>query len=208
MRSMMLASFLLLSAALALGLGACNNTTPPRLYAQMSWKMRCPNPASLPSDCSMGCTEGMDRFIDSFTGENGTSITCSVTETADQRILNFRFQHVNGYAVQFQNVAVPLNGGSALTGTVRFREDNEYQGLAGAVAPSTSQPCQVSNVEFFRDEMSGDPTIRGHVLCQTMRSDANRMLCRGLSASGGAGTLTSPSEFVIFGCPGLVLPAP
>ena len=207
MRSTMLASFLLLSAVLALALGACNNTTAPRLYGQMSWKMRCPNPSTAPSDCSMGCTEGMDRFIDSFTGEMGTSITCSVTETADQRILNFRMQHVNGYAVQFQNVAVPLNGGSALTGTVRFREDNEYSGLAGGVAPSPTQPCQISNVEFFREETSGDPTIRGSVLCQTMRSDANRMLCRGLSATGGAGTVSSPAEFVIFGCPGLVLPA-
>ncbi len=195
------------SIAVLAAIAGCNNTTPPRLYGTMSWKMRCPNPTTLPSDCSMGCTEGLDRLIDSFTGENGTSVSCNVSENATQRVINFRLQHADGYAVTFQNVAVPTGGGSALSGIVRFTEDNDYSGNAGPLAPSDAQPCQVGAVEFFRDPMSGDPTIRGEVFCQTMRADANRMLCRGLSTSGGGGAVTTPAQFTIFGCRGLDLPA-
>ncbi|MFN7701997.1 MAG: hypothetical protein ACK5U8_29160 [Deltaproteobacteria bacterium] len=177
-----------------------------RLYGQMSWKMRCPDPATAPSDCSMGCSEGVDRFIDSFEGEMGADITCTVTEMAGQRVLDFELQHVTGYAVGFQDITVPRTGGSALSGTVRFVEDNEYTGLAGGLPPSPSQPCQVTAVEFFRDSTSGDPTIRGNVFCQAMRAEANGMLCRGLTAPGGSGSASLPAQFTIFGCRGLTLP--
>lgn len=201
MRSIVLASSVAVLAALA----GCNNTEPPRLYATMTWKMRCPNPTTLPSDCAMGCTEGLDRLIDGFTGENGARITCGVTQTADERILNFTLLSASGYSVGFQNVRVPRGGGSALSGVIRMSEDNNYQGAAGPLSPSVTQPCQVSAVEFFADELSGDPTIRGEVVCQYMRSDANMQLCRGLSTSGGGGAATMPAQFTIFGCPGLTL---
>lgn len=208
MRSMLVLSSCLL--ALAGLLAGCNNQTPPRLYARMAWKMRCPNPAMLPGGCSMGCSEGRDRLVVTFTGEMGVRITCNVTETADQRILNFRIQHVDGYGVMFENVTVPRNGGSALSGRVRLYEDNEYVAAAGGTAPrpDQDQPCEVSSVTFFRDEESGDPTMRGQVFCQTMRAEASMNLCRGLSSSGGAGAATMPAEFTIYGCPGLVIPAP
>jgi hypothetical protein len=208
MRSTTLASYLVLSAALALFAGACNNTTPPRLYATMSWKMRCPDAPDFAAGCAMGCTEGMDRLIDNFAGEGGTSITCNVTESATSRILNFRVGNSAGQSVSFQNVAIPMAGGSALSGTVRFREDNDYSGVAGAVAPGGSQPCQVSNVTFFREAESGDPTIRGYVLCDQMRADADMRVCRGLSMPGGTASAMDPAEFTIYGCPGLTLPAP
>ncbi len=207
MRSTTLTLLLVLSAALALFAGACNNTTPPRLYATMAWKMRCPDATDFlpPANCAMGCTEGMDRLIDNFAGVDGTSVTCNVTQTATSRILNFRLGNPAGQSVSFQNVAVPLGGGSALSGTVRFREDNEYTGVAGATVPSNSQPCQISNVTFFAEEESGDPTIRGYVVCDLMRADADMRICRGLSMPGGSAVAMDPAEFTIYGCPGLVL---
>lgn len=207
MRSTTLTLLLVLSAALALFAGACNNTTPPRLYATMAWKMRCPDAPDFlpPANCVMGCTEGMDRVIDNFAGEGGTSVTCNVTQTATSRILNFRLGNSAGQSVSFQNVAIPLAGGSALSGTVRFREDNDYTGIAGGTAPSNTQPCQVSNVTFFAEAESGDPTIRGYVVCDLMRADADMRICRGLSTVGGSAVATDPAEFTIYGCPGLVL---
>jgi hypothetical protein len=205
MRSTMLASFLVLSTALALFAAGCNNTSPPRLYATMAWKMRCPNAADFAEGCAMGCTEGMDRLIDDFAGEGGTSITCNVTESGTSRILNFRIGSSAGQSVSFQNVAIPTTGGSALSGTVRFREDNDYTGVAGANPPSGGQPCQVSNVTFFSEPESGDPTIRGYVLCGRMRADADMRICRGLSMPGGSATAMDRAEFTIYGCPGLRL---
>lgn len=209
MRSTSLAILLALSAPLALAAG-CNNTTPPRLYATISWKMRCPDAPDFmpPASCAMGCTEGMDRLIDNFAGEGGTSVSCSITETASSRILNLRIGNSAGQSVTLQNVEIPTAGGSALRGTVRLHEDNDYTGLAGGAAPSNSQPCQVSNVTFFREEGSGDPTLRGYILCDTMRADADMRICRGLSGPGGSATASDPAEFTVFGCPGLVLPAP
>jgi hypothetical protein len=200
MRSIVLASSLAVLAA-----AGCQNTTPPRPYGIMSWKMRCPNPTTLPDSCAMGCSEGLDRIVDGFDGENGNTVRCTVTESSDrtQRILNFRLVSSTGQSVAFQNVAVPFDGGSALSGVVRLREDNEYEGAAGDVEPSGTSPCQVRNVRFFRDEMSGDPTIEGEVRCQFMRSDADIRLCRGLSASGGSGAAMSPARFTIYGCTGL-----
>jgi hypothetical protein len=199
MRSIVLASSLALLAA-----AGCQNTTPPRPYGIMSWKMRCPNPTMLPDNCAMGCSEGLDRFVDSFDGENGNTVRCTVTESSDrtQRILNFRLVSSTGQSVAFQNVAVPFDGGSALSGVVRLREDNEYAGAAGGVEPSVTSPCQVQNVHFLQNE-SGDPIIRGEVRCQFMRSDADMRLCRGLSAPGGSGAAMSPARFTIDGCTGL-----
>ncbi|GAB4213650.1 MAG: hypothetical protein OHK0013_37700 [Sandaracinaceae bacterium] len=201
MRSIVLASSIAVLAAAA----GCQNTTPPRLYGTMTWKMRCPNPTTLPMDCAMGCSEGMDRLVDGFDDENGNDVRCTVTESTDgtQRIINFRLQNSAGQSVTFQNVAVPFMGGSALSGVVRLREDNEYSGAAGALAPSVTSPCQVQAVRFFRDEMSGDPTIQGEVLCQYMRADADRRLCRGMSTSGGGSAAMTPAQFTIFGCTGL-----
>ncbi len=207
MRSTTIASFMVLSAALALFAG-CNNTTPPRLYATMSWKMRCPDAADIAMGCSMGCTEGQDRLIDNFAGVEGVSITCNVTETASSRILNFRLGNSAGQSVTFQNVEVPHDGGPALRGTVRFREDNDYTGAAGSATPTATQPCQITNVAFSREATSGDPTITGEVFCDMMKADADMRICRGLSREGGVGTATVPAEFTIYGCPGLVLPAP
>ncbi|MBX7194970.1 MAG: hypothetical protein K1X94_23150 [Sandaracinaceae bacterium] len=209
MRSTSIASFMVLSAALALFAG-CNNTTPPRLYATMSWKMRCPDATDFMQGCRMGCTEGMDRLVDNFAGVDGASITCNVTETASSRILNFRIGNSAGQSVTFQNVEVPHDGGPALRGIVRFHEDNDYTGTAGSATPSNAQPCQITNVQFMRDTTTstGDPMITGQVYCRTMRADADMQICRGLTHEGGVGTATVPAEFTIYGCPGLVLPAP
>lgn len=206
MRSTTLASLLVLSAALALFAG-CNNTSEARLYAQAGWKMRCPSTDDIAQGCASGCTEGMDRFIDDFVGP-GTSITCNVTETTTSRILNFRLGNASGQSLSFQNVTVPHDGGSALNGTVRFREDNDYTGGAGGVVPSRAQPCQVSNVTFTSDPETMEPVMEGDILCVQMRADADMRICRGLSAEGGSGTSTVPAHFKIYSCPGLVLSAP
>lgn len=202
MRSKKLALFLALAATLALGAGACNNTTPPRLYASMAWKMRCPSASDLTMNCNAGCTEGMDRAVANFSGVEGTVLSCSVTETPDQRILNVRMAR-GAQSVVLQNIVVPRNGGSALSGVVRLSEDNDYTGAAGGLAPSDGQPCQISNVTFSLEEGTNEPTIRGRVLCSMLRADADRRLCRGLSASGGVATLTVPADFEIFSCSGL-----
>jgi hypothetical protein len=204
MRSTTLTALLVLSAALALFVGACNNQTESRLFATMNWKMRCPDAADFANGCSMGCTEGLNRGVNNFAGVEGVSISCNVTEQPTSRSLNFRIGTSSGQSVSFQNVAVPTTGGSALSGTVRFREDNDYTGLAGP-----GQPCQVTNVTFTREDTSGgDTVIRGSVLCRAMRADADNRICRGLTDPNGPSGTAVGADFEIFACPGLVISAP
>lgn len=206
MRSTKPASVLWLAAALSLA--GCNNTTPSRIFAAVNWKMRCPNAEDIAGGCSMGCSEGPARGVNDFAGDNGVSLTCSVTETGSSRVLNFRAATSTGQSITLQNVTVPTGGGSALSGTVRFREDNDYTGLAGGNPPSAAQPCQISNVTFERDVDTTDTVIRGEVRCRQMRADADNRIFRGLTDPNGALVTATAVEFQVFACPGLVLAAP
>ncbi len=206
MRSIQVASVLSLFALLCLPLGACNNTDPPRLYAEASWKMRCPSADEIAMGCAAGCSEGMDRGVANFTGEDGALISCRVTETADQRFVSFSITTPSGQRLAFQNVGFLRSGGTATSGTVRLYEDNEYVGVVGGAPPSNAQPCQITDAQFVLDE--GEPTVQGHVYCRMMRAEASMTLCRGLSATGGIATSTQGASFKVAGCAGLSVPAP
>lgn len=208
MRSKKLIAFLLVSSSLSLLAGACNNTDPSRLYAEASWKMRCPSADELgpTTGCAAGCSDGMDRWVANFTGEEGARVSCSVTETATQRFVSFEVMAAGGQRISFENVGFLTAGGSATGGRVHLYEDNDYVGAAGSAAPSSAQPCQVTGVTFTLDE--GDPTVRGNVYCRMMRASANGSLCRGLSTPSALGSATTPAEFMVAGCTGLTIAAP
>jgi hypothetical protein len=199
MRSFLLSSAMVSLAVLS-ALAGCNNQNPPRPYVDVNWKLRCP-PSPMPMDCMAGCTEGVDRSINGYSSDSGVRLSCSVTETATDRFINFTIQNATGQSLAFENVQVPRGGGSALSGNVRLNDTNEFVGAAGGNAPSNGQPCQISAVTFDRDPETGDSHMSGQVLCQTMRAPAANQLCRGLSAAGASATL--PAQFSIFACRGL-----
>lgn len=199
----------ILAACALVGLTAvgCNNTEPSTIYVEASWKVRCPDTATLPDTCAAGCTPGQDRVIQSFTGENGTNLSCSVVETSTQRILDFDFLTSDGPSLQVQNLALPISDAavSAASGRVIVNEANTFQGAAGASEPSNEQPCQVSNVVFSIDPDSMETLIEGDIYCELMRAPADSRLCRGLSDVGGSGTANVPAHFEIYSCSGLSL---
>lgn len=169
-----------------------------RMYATVAWRVRCPE-----ASCADGCAESADHVIDNFADEGGTSISCSVEESSGQRVLNFRLGNTAGQSVAFEAVSVPRAGGSATSGTVRVLEGGvEFSGRAGGMTPSAMQPCQVSNISFFAESETRDPTVRGYFVCQGML-DADMRACRDLSTVGGSAAATDPAEFTIYDCAGL-----
>ena len=80
-------------------------------------------------------------------------------------------------------------------------DTNEFVGAAGQNPPSTTQPCQITGMEFSRDMDTGDSRMRGQILCETMRAPADNMLCRGMAAAGATSPI--PAQFDIYACRGL-----
>lgn len=197
MRSFLISSAMVSLAVLS-ALAGCNNQNAARVYADVNWKLQCPPRGT--AGCMAGCTEGVDRFINGYSGDSGVRVTCNVTETAADRFINFTIQNASGQALTFENVQVLRGGGSAITGNVRLTDTNEFVGAAGGASPSSAQPCQISMVEFDRDT-NGDARLAGQVLCQTMRAPADNTLCRGISAASAGATV--PVQFEIFACRGL-----
>ncbi|MDW8245173.1 MAG: hypothetical protein RMJ84_01220 [Sandaracinaceae bacterium] len=175
---------------------ACVNPSPSRLYATLSWKVRCPTSEDIANRCMGGCVEGVERMYDGFDGE-GARLSCSVLNGP---VLNFQIILASGEFLALEQVVI--SGGVGVDGRVRVREGNEYEGRVGAGAPSDDRPCQVTDVQFTRDMASGDSLIIGKVRCYRMRSPADRLLCRGLSAPGGQPATAPPFEFRIYACPG------
>ena len=151
--------------------------------------------------CAAGCTEGVDRTINGYAGEPGVNLSCSVTESATDRVISFTARNGSGQSLEFRNVQVPRVANSAVSGEVILTDGAEYRGAAGSGAPSTAQACQVSAMEFTIDPDTGDTRMRGQVLCETMRAAGDSTLCRGMTAAGARSPI--PAQFDIFSCPGL-----
>jgi len=68
--------------------------------------------------------------------------------------------------VSLQNANVAATGGP-VTGTCQFTftDGNTYGGNCAATAPSATQPCQVSSIQFTTDTDTGLPLTNVSVLC-------------------------------------------
>lgn len=193
--------FFMLGATLAIGSG-CKNE-PPGTYADLQWTIRC--------DGMRGCLTYPSRSVDGFDGENQVRITCTVIETESTRALSFSV-NAPSYGLSLQNATFPRAGGSPTAGPCRVnvQEDNSYSGACGGGAPSPTQPCQVSNVDFTRDP-EGRTLITGQIYCGGMSGEtvigispsAAPTIKRELTAPGTEiAARTTPMRFNLYDCPG------
>ncbi len=193
---------LMLGAMLMLGTG-CSNA-PPGTYIEADWTIRC--------EGMRGCLSYPSRSVTGFDGENQTRVTCNVIETASTRTLGFSI-NAAAFGIGLQRASFPLAGGSPSAGgscLVTVMEDNTYTGACGGAAPSPTQPCQVSNVDFTRDP-EGRSLITGLIYCGGtsggqvfgVSPSAAPTIKRELTAPGtDVASRTTPMRFSLYDCPG------
>lgn len=159
-------SFLAASAVSLLGLASCSTPTQP-IYADLSYQVRCTHLDGTPIS---GCTSPGRRDIFGFNGDMGARFSCTTTERAGNRSVSFtvsaRDATGRDLGVSLQNANVAATGGP-VTGTCQFTftDGNTYGGNCAATAPSATQPCQVSSIQFTTDTDTGLPLTNVSVLC-------------------------------------------
>lgn len=190
---------LLLATAALLGIAAsgCSNSGPTGVYADILWQVRCQE---------MGmCTPGPERSILGFDRENGQRVSCSVIQTDTNRTLSFSGSFRSetlSYSLAMMNAQFPRSGGSPAAGCqITVLEDtNTYVGACGASPPTTGQPCQVSAVQFTRDD-EGRSLIRGQIYCVGISPTVAPNIDREVTAPGPTAG-TEPLTFSLYDCDG------
>lgn len=187
----------ILFTVLTLGLfglvSGCPSNDPAGVYADIQYAVRCE---------MMGmCPGTVQRDINGFNGEGALRVTCRVTDSGDQRILNFSAASGSSYGITITNASFPRAGGSPGAGCSVTVTDgpNTFTGTCGGAAPSAAQPCQISSVAFTTEVETGSPLITGQMLCEGLpnRADATRVReVTGPAAAGG------PLTFNIYDCTG------
>lgn len=192
----MLRPILPLALLSVVALSGCPNNTVPDVYSIADWHVRCAT--------GMSCTPPEPRMVTGFNGMTGNTVTCTVTETATDRLVSFTTGSAAGgtrYSVALSGARVPRSGGFPGTGCqVTVTEGaNTYRGLCGSVAPTTSQPCQVQ-LSFDVDMPTGSPRVTAEILCDFLPNSADPTSLR--SVHRGAGS-PDPGHFEFFDCRGL-----
>lgn len=191
-------SFVVLLALGTAGATAgCNQNTARPVFAQADWQVRC--------DSEMGmCAVPLARSV---TGENamsGNTVSCTVSESADARTVNFRAGNAvagTAFRIEVSGARVPRSGGFAGGSTCSItvvEGANRYTGRCGSSLPTNDQPCQVQ-VNFGFDETSGYTTADVEVLCDHLPNESTAEQLRSLSSPISA---TMPADLRFFGCVG------
>ena len=208
MRRFSLASVALLSL---LGIGGCGGDPPIEPLADVRYELGC--------GTRMGCA-GQLRDINGFNAEGGTVVSCTAGTGAAGSTLNFSLSALDPvtgrrFGLAITNVVYDAATGSVIgtSGTVIATEGaNTYRGEISAGAPSTTAPCQLSNVAKTSDDV-GNPQIEGDVICGSVPGDT--MGAIGLEQSGvptfhydlhTPSAATVPTHFRIVLCSGLPVP--
>lgn len=196
-----------LSGAVMLFTSGCPSPDQPP-YADISYQTRCIHADGTPI---MGCSTPVPRDIYGFSGDMGQRFSCTIVETGAQRSVNFTVtaQAADGtrLGVSLQNATVPATGGP-VSGTCQFTwvDGNTYGGNCAATAPSATQPCQVSNIDFTTDTATGLPLMDVNVLCYDAPSMpiADPPITRSISKVGEmAGDDMRPFTIHFYSCPTL-----
>lgn len=193
----MLRQILPLALLCVAALPGCPNNTAPEVYSIADWHLRC--------DTEMAaCTPPPPRQVTGFNGMNGNSVSCTVMESATDRVVNLRTGSSAGgvrYSISLTNARVPRGGGFAASGcSVRVEDGaNTYSGSCGALAPVATQPCQVQ-ITFGTDMMSGSTVLNAEVLCDHLPNIAAPTQLRSVFAGAGS---AEPGLLQFFDCRGL-----
>jgi hypothetical protein len=153
-----------------------------------------------------GCTPGMVRTITGFNGDMGNRYSCSILERGSTRTVSFQVTSAVADATHTPlglalSGAVVATAGGAPSGSSTFTwtDGNTYGGAAGALAPSATQPCQLSSITFTNDMNTGLPEMDVAVHCAEAPSIPLTTLTRSVSAPGT--TATAPIMIKLYSCP-------
>lgn len=201
MRRWLPISVLFISSISAAG---CGDPDAGKLFADIQYATRCPR--------SNHCTGPEDRDICGINGgtpcvevEGTATVSCNVTESGDNRSINFSASQGGDYQISVRNATVAASGGFA-TGTncsvVVVDGVNRYEGRCGPAEPGEAQPCQISGVRFYDD--MGNPTLEGAIECRDLPNQANPDLLTDVTSVGsGPAAAAEPGAFRLANCLGL-----
>jgi hypothetical protein len=193
--------------ALASLSGGCPSPAQPA-YADITYQTRCVHLDGTPIT---GCNPPPSRDIYGFSGDMGQRFSCTISEHAGMRGVNFTVaaHAADGtpIGVSLQNATVPAAGG-AVQGTCQFTwtDGNTFGGNCGAVAPSASQPCQIRSVEFTTDTATGLPLMNVDAYCLDAPSipPQSPAVLRSVSAAGAGTESMMPFTIHFYSCPVVV----
>ncbi len=185
---------ILLGSALVTALASCGSPAR-KVFARFNYMLT-----------ETGGAGGNPRMIEGYDGDNGMRISCSVSETAQRRVLSFSLD------VPASQTGLSIAGAEFIRGTgalpaqptqgcsVTVREGNSYSGVCGGSEPTAQTACRINNVEFKIDPDNGSPVVVGRVFCSGLRGTT--VLAKDLS-SGTFADRTQGAAFTIYDCPGL-----
>jgi hypothetical protein len=201
MRRVILCCFFAFAAGSALS--SCGTNTPPPVYVEATWQVRCLRFDGTPM--TSGCTEPPQRSVFGYNGTDQQQVACSIREAGAVRTINFRAFGRGADGVSFgltlANASIPAAGGSPSGAcTFSFNEDNVYSAPCSGVEPSMMTPCQVGNITF--GELDGSQTMRVEVYCIEAPATADSTIHRGISLPGsGDGQEYEPFPVTFYDCP-------
>jgi hypothetical protein len=201
MRRVIFCCFIALAAGSALS--SCGTNTPPPVYVEATWQVRCLRFDGTPM--TSGCTEPPVRAVFGYNGTDRQQVTCSIRESGANRTINFRAagQGADGvaFSIGLANAIIPAGGGTpAGACNFTFAEGNTYSAPCGGLEPSPAQPCQVRNIEF--GELDGSSTMQVDVYCIEAPATADSTIHRGATLPGsGSGQEMEPFPVTFYDCP-------
>lgn len=188
-------------ALVGLALSSCGTNTPPPVYVEASWQVRCLRFDGTPL---MGCTEPAQRDIFAYNGDMQQRVTCQIREMGAVRTINFtaagRSEGV-AYSISLQNASIPAEGGAPSGAcTFSFSDGNTYSAPCGPAEPTAAQPCQIRQIRF--GEFEGSPTMQTEIYCVEAPATVDSTIHRGATLPGsGMGQEYEPFVVTFYDCP-------
>lgn len=184
---------------------SCSSPAQPP-YADITYQTRC---TRRDGTSIMGCSPGPSRDIYGFSGDMGQRFSCTISEHAGMRTVNFTVTataaDTTRLGVTLSNATVPAAGGAVQNVcTFSWTDGNTYGGSCGANAPNMTQPCQVSGINFTTDTATGLPLMDVNVLCLEAPSIpvATPAITRSVSRAGpDTGLDMMPFTIHFYSCP-------
>ncbi len=208
---MRLTTFVGLGLSVSVGIASASCNSPPQpAYADITYQTRCVQSDGTPiTGGRCGTSTNPARNIYGFNGDMGAHFSCTITEHASMRTVNFTVaaQDADGteLGVSLSNAAVPAAGG-ALNGAAVFTwtDGNKYGGQASSDAPNAAHPCQIQGITFVTDTDTGLPRMDVNAVCYAAPSipAATPEIVSSVTRAGNTtADAMSPMTIKFYSCP-------
>lgn len=156
---------------------------PRKVFADMAWKVRC-------EETPGGCVEGSAHEVSQLDGEDGVDIGCHAESTDSGYAVYIDVESSDGWRLKIDNMGIDEDGNGPVRGRITAsvtEGGNIYRGEAGANAPTTDQPCQISNVTTADTDAGRELSMLFQ--CQHLPLSANNTIKREVGSADAEQTL-------------------